>query len=258
MKSPFPGMDPYLDAHWLDVHATLVTSARDMLNQRLPEDLIARSEERLAIDAPDWEVAMGYRPDVQVFSPGRSDPETEGGLMIEAPFKLVVDLEPFTERFIKIIHPEDQRLITVIEFISPTNKHGKGMEKYQAKREELQESGVNVVEVDLCRRGDWRMLLRPHSCPREAVATYRTVVRPGGQRRGAYLYPMPLNKPLPAIPIPLRPEDPQVLLELQPLIDQAYVNGRYSRTIDYRRPPDPPLEGDDSAWAAELLKSASR
>jgi hypothetical protein len=24
MNSPFPGMDPYLEPHWLDVHARLV------------------------------------------------------------------------------------------------------------------------------------------------------------------------------------------------------------------------------------------
>ena len=36
-------------------------------------------------------------------------------------------------------------------------------------------------------------------------------------------------------------------LALQPLLDPAYENGRYDRTIDYSRPPDPPLEEDDAA-----------
>ena len=36
MKSPFPGMDPYLEPHWPDVHTKVVTYAADELNTRLP------------------------------------------------------------------------------------------------------------------------------------------------------------------------------------------------------------------------------
>jgi hypothetical protein len=42
MKSPFPGMDPYLERHWPDVHSALVMSARGVLNELLPPDLVAR------------------------------------------------------------------------------------------------------------------------------------------------------------------------------------------------------------------------
>jgi hypothetical protein len=31
--------------------------------------------------------------------------------------------------------------------------------------------------------------------------------------------------------------------------------GRYGVSIDYRRPPELPLENDDAAWADELLRS---
>jgi hypothetical protein len=40
-------------------------------------------------------------------------------------------------------------------------------------------------------------------------------------------------------------------LELQPLITRVYAAGGHD-DIDYRKPPDPPLEPDDAAWAAEL------
>ena len=66
------------------------------------------------------------------------------------------------------------------------------------------------------------------------------------------LYHLPLAHPLPAIRIPLRYEDPDVVLELQPLIDQAYRNGRYER-IDYSRPLTPPLPAPEAAWVAERL-----
>ena len=42
MKSPFPGMDPHLEAHWRDVHARLILYACDQLEPQLPPALIAR------------------------------------------------------------------------------------------------------------------------------------------------------------------------------------------------------------------------
>jgi hypothetical protein len=191
-------------------------------------------------------------PDVTVYQPEGTD-VSEGGVAVSAPFKLVVDFEPLTERFIRIIRAGDARLITVIEFISPSNKTGKGLNAYRTKRDEYISGGVHVVEIDLVRRGDWRGLLQPHSCPYEAVAPYRATIRLGG-RRTVYLHPMPIRLPLPAISIPLRPGDKELKLALQPLLEQAYEAGRYGRTIDYTKPPNPPLEEEDAAWAQKMLK----
>ena len=46
MDSPFPGMDPYLEQHWRDVHHNLITFIQGALNSQLPEGLIVRVEER--------------------------------------------------------------------------------------------------------------------------------------------------------------------------------------------------------------------
>ena len=51
MKSPFPGMDPYLERHWGDVHQALVTYIRDQLQPSLPDDLRARMQERVYIES---------------------------------------------------------------------------------------------------------------------------------------------------------------------------------------------------------------
>jgi hypothetical protein len=48
MKSPFPGMDPYLDRHWSDVRARLIVYISDQLQPQLGGSLRARVEERLA------------------------------------------------------------------------------------------------------------------------------------------------------------------------------------------------------------------
>src|SRR5437764_6886683 len=103
MKSPFPGMDPYLEHHWLDVHSQLIARSRDALNRVLPEDLVARSEERLAVESElPSDTVRFYGPDVRVFEPGTSD-ERDAVATITAPFKLVVDLDPITDRFVRII-----------------------------------------------------------------------------------------------------------------------------------------------------------
>ena len=59
------------------------------------------------------------------------------------------------------------------------------------------------------------------------------------------------------VSIPLRPADPDVLLELQAILDQCYRNGGYD-DIDYPGEPDPPLRGDDAAWADALLREQGR
>ena len=45
MKSPFPGMDPYMEKHWHEVHHRLITYASDLLQEQLPPQLRARVEE---------------------------------------------------------------------------------------------------------------------------------------------------------------------------------------------------------------------
>jgi hypothetical protein len=47
--------------------------------------------------------------------------------------------------------------------------------------------------------------------------------------------------PLPPIPIPLAPPDPDLSLALQPLVQSVYARSRYDRDIDYGRQLDPPV-----------------
>lgn len=219
--------------------------------------MIARVEERIAIESDD-DYARRIGPDVRVFSPSSADPaESKGGIAIEAPYKIVVELEPIIERFIRVID-EGGTLLTVIELLSPSNKRQPGLRDYHTKRTDLLAAGVHVVEIDLVRAGDWRAVMRPERCPPEAVSTYRAIVRTSGPRPGGYLFPIGLRQPLPEIPIPLRASDKPVLLPLQTLFDGAYEDGRYDQTIDYSRPLDPPLHPEDAAWAEQLVKASGK
>ena len=54
-KNPFPGMNPWLEAYWGDIHTSLTTYARDHIQTQLPADLQARVEEYLSVIEPDEE-----------------------------------------------------------------------------------------------------------------------------------------------------------------------------------------------------------
>ena len=45
-------------------------------------------------------------------------------------------------------------------------------------------------------------------------------------------------------------------LDLPELIDLVYSRGRYD-DIDYSRPPEPPLDPSDAAWAEEVRAASS-
>ena len=201
MPSPFPGMDPYLEPHWRDIHSSLITECRRHLNRSLPEGLVARSEERIAIDA-DGDVIQRYGPDSFVTeSPGRRrswDEEDGGGLMLDAPIVVDAELEPVTERFIRVLSPEGE-VITVVQFLRPSNKVDPGIKEFQRKRADLLEAGVHFVEIDLVRAGDWLELYEPRPFPPAGVATYRSIVRTAWGRGKVWITPIRLTDPLPDV-----------------------------------------------------------
>jgi hypothetical protein len=262
MNSPFPGMDPYLERSWGDVHSRLITASSSALNGVLPEDLVARVEERVVVDCIDYARPRAIYPDVRVYNdpygPQSTTVVASPASRIAQPIVLELDAEEHTETFIAILDPSGGRLITVIEFLSPSNKlPGENRDAYVQKRTELARAGVNLVEVDLIRAGSWRELLRPTVAPRDAETAYRAIVRRGNTPRRVELYRIPLRERLPDIPIPLRPADADATLELQPILDQVYRDGRHDRTR-YDQPCQPPMESTDAEWASEQLRAAGK
>src|SRR5207244_3367746 len=51
MRNPFPGMNPWLDEYWRDVHVSFLVYASDLLNREIPEGMQARVDERTAFEA---------------------------------------------------------------------------------------------------------------------------------------------------------------------------------------------------------------
>lgn len=262
MKSPFPGMDPYLELHWRDVHHRLVMYASDQLQAKLPSDLIARVEEQVYVE-PDEQQVKGRMiyPDVRVTEhPGVG--REEGGVAVaEAVAESIVIYIPerTTEGYVEIREAgASQRLITVVEVLSPSNKSArKGRKRYRQKQRELRRARVSLVEINLLRGGEWVMDLPESLMPAMYRTAYCACIRRGWEPDMRKLYRFGLRDRLPSIGIPLRETDHDVTLDLQLLIDQSYVNGRYD-SIDYSVELDPPFAEADAAWVKDLLKSAGR
>lgn len=256
-------MDPYLERHWLDVHSSLVYLGKVAVQRQLSDDLVARSEERLIVE----DAGVGIRaqhPDVRVVEHGNSGaamrPAAE--VAVAEPLILEVADDAVAQRNIEIIDVSSGgRVVTVIEFVSPSNKMpGDGKAKYKAKQDECVAARVNLVEVDLTRQGERELLVSPWQLPGEYRTAYLTCVyratwNPHGRKE---IYRMPLRERLPAIRIPLRAGDADIVLDLQALVDEAYESGRYDRTIDYRGPFVPPMGEEDAAWADGLLRGDGR
>ena len=267
MNCPFPGMDPYLERHWGDVHQSVITYVRDWLQSRLPGDLRARMQERVYIEVPDVRRGV-YYPDVRVVerpgpSPGtaaavawpatKTAPEN-GDLTPAEPLVIHLDLEPVTEGRVEIIDVKSgHRVVTAIEVLSPANKRpGEGRRLYLQKRRDQQSAGVNTVEIDLLRGGKRVLMIASEQIPPSHRTAYQVCTWRESRRSRVEVCRVPLRERLPVIAIPLRPADRDVPLDLQAILEQCYRNGGYD-DIDYRGEPDPPLSRKDRAWSNALL-----
>ncbi len=261
MSNPFPGMNPYLETHWGDVHHSLIQYCRDALIGDLPDDLLARVEERVFVERDDERV-RSIVPDALIveWHPDRSEPADirEGGVAVAEARTFVCHEEEITEGYIEIRDRDGGRVVTVIEFLSPANKAGgEGTKKYRQKQTEVLQTECSLVAIDLVRSGRRVLSLPEHMIPEEWRHDSLCCIRAGWDRVKFDLYSLPLRERLKALPIPLRQHEPPVLLDLQAIVEQAFRNGRYDR-MDYANDPLPPLRDDEAGWADELLKLAGK
>ncbi len=119
----FPGMNPYIESpyRWPEIHTWLIVEIARSLNPQLLPKYRAAVETRVYIDS-------------QVTLP--------------------MPLER-RERYLEIREIATQRVLTVIEVRSPSNKQsGNGRRKYLAKRQAVLSSATHLIEIDLLRKGE--------------------------------------------------------------------------------------------------------
>ncbi len=117
----------------------------------------------------------------------------------------------------------------------------------------MQRGRVNLVEIDLLRKGSWTVLVGSNLLPESLRTPYRICVWRQWRPMVLEFYHAPLRERLPAIRVPLRESDHDVVLDIQALIDGSYLHGRYERT-NYNPDPDPPWKGDYAEWADAILR----
>lgn len=263
MQNPFPGMNPYLEdiALWGEVHHRMITYLADALNRVLPEPYAAFIEERVYVESPAIERQM--IPDVLVSKP-LSEPSRAGATaaLADAPTRIQLEtLDPHREGYIQIFSLRDRQrvLTTVIEILSPTNKtpNAVGREQYLKKQQELLQSTVHLMEIDLLHYGEHTVFL-----PREAIEAdgswdYLIALhRAGWGGRAGDVWRVALPEKLPRVVVPLLPADGEVVVDLQEVLNQTYEAGQFHRKIDYSVDPLAPLSPDKLAWVRQWLQQA--
>ena len=119
------------------------------------------------------------------------------------------------------------------------------------KRQSLLLGEANLVEIDLLRGG--RRMPMLDAWPDSAYTLLVARAKKYGLCR---VWPVHFETPLPELPIPLAKPDPDILLNLQPMLDSIYRRSRYWRSIDYSKPLSPPLDEALSGWLRKQLKSS--
>ena len=253
VHSPFPGMDPYLEAStiWPDVHTSLMNIFREQLTPLLAPKYVAELETQVVIDHLDDEVQV-VRPDVSLTPPRQATGSPAAVAMAEPlPVLLRVPLDIPTRLVSMYIRQRpNETLVAVLELVSPVNKRrGEGRTEYLEKRRAFLRARLHLIEIDLLRSYP-RM---PFDDPLPP-ADYLVMVATAGERPRCSVWPINVRQPLPTIPIPLLDPDPPVPLALGQALHTAYERARYDLRVDYRQPPMPPLAPEDAAWAAAVLR----
>jgi hypothetical protein len=247
-------MDPYLEraSLWPNVHNSLIIALRDELAPMLrPRYYVAVEERtvRLGLDnllfAARLDVAVVRSPSRVAEAPATYEPS--GIVTVELPLP-----DEVHEVYLEIHDVGPDRVVTVFEILSPTNKEpGEGRRQYEQKRLALLGTLTHLVEIDLLRSG--------HPMPMRGYigqSDYRILVSRAERRPRADLLPFGLRQPIPAFQLPLLAGDAEPEVDLNRLLHALYDRAGYDLRIDYRAEADPPLAEADMAWADALLRGA--
>ncbi len=264
MPSPFPGMDPYIEACglWGDFHDRLIIGICNTISEALPRGFVARVAKRsyLVLVESEEKAESHFEPDVKVTAARERTQDSRHGSQTSPTADALqgdsVAVRPFIEErfhetFIDIYELEpERRLLTSIEVLSPSNKirGSKGWELYLRKRQALLLGKANLVEIDLL-RGGTRM---PMLDPLPDSPYYILVGREGWPPR-CRAWPAHFDRPLPPIPVPLAKPHADIPLALQPTVESIYASSRYADDIDYSQPLNPPLTPEQAAWLDKRL-----
>jgi hypothetical protein len=258
MPSPFPGMDPYIEAPdiWSDFHGDVAAEMRAELNRVLQPRYVARLTPHVTYEIVEMAERHNIRPDVGVWQPQPPSTEQSSSVAVTTavPVESVVEMDvPLRLYTVEVHETETLRLVTAIEILSPVNKRPshEAYYDYQRKRRALLRSTTHLLEIDLLRGGERPPLAQP--VPR---APYYVTLSRVNRRPYVDVWPIQLWEKLPVLPVPLLEPDPDAVLDLGAVVAAVYDRGAYARLIDYHRPPPPPALSDpETIWLDKHLQT---
>lgn len=261
MASPFPGMDPYLEGEmWQEFHDRFANQISAELLPQLRPKYVALLAKRYVLDRPGLGIMQPTErvvyPDVHIvrpLQPAAVRPPSYGGVAVMEPTIEVAS--PVAEEIpvlsIEIRDIAERRLVTLIEILSPVNKRGQGARDYADRRLELMQTATHLLEIDLLTQGQRIQLRGPLPAAPYYVFLSRVQRRPYTQ-----VYALALQAPLPRLPVPLLPPDPDVVLDLQAALDACFDLVGYEQLLDYQAAPPAGLSDSDQTWAVAQLQQA--
>ncbi len=251
-KSPFPGMDPYLEGNlWPDVHHQLASVIVELIAPQIAPNYVARVD---AYTVEDRRPAAGLNiiyPDVAVLYKNELKEPTETyersiseiskpSYEIPAVFRIKIP-------FVEIRDRASNKLITAIEILSPVNKRRPGLDEYLQKRQDLHKAGVHLLEIDLLRRG--KRVIQPAPKTHYLFDLWRA------KSDHISVWTNLVQENLPVLPVPLANDDPDARLPIKTALDKIYERGLYNLSIDYTQaPPAPKFSAEEQQWMQALLQ----
>ncbi|HEV3144129.1 MAG TPA: DUF4058 family protein [Gemmataceae bacterium] len=253
MPSPFPGMDPYVEASgvWGDFHTTFLVAIKAKLNAVLPRRFQAKVELFVFINSPRPSKKRRWlEPDSFVIERQR---KSAGGVLVApsaASARITLPRVRKRHKSVVVVDRQANKVVTAIETLSPSNKQaGEDRSAYLAKRREYLGSGVNLVEIDLLRAGK----KLPPQGSRPAREDYYVMVCRAWEFPEADLWEFTMRDPLPNIPIPLTQDVADAILPLRQCFDRAYDESCYDSGLDYDQQLAPQPRKADAAWVRQVL-----
>jgi hypothetical protein len=259
MPSPFPGMDPFIEmGHWQTFHNRFISAMADTLVPQVRPAYAVDIGQDIYLVIDDGETQV-REPDIAVVGEpaGRESSRTgptarAGGVATLEPIALTIPIpRERRHRFIEVRDNKSRDVITIVELLSPANRIDRGGRRsYLAKRRDILESGINLIELDLMRRGH-KLPMKP----RMPIADYSAVVCRTEKMPRAAVYTWSLHDVLPDVPVPLADGDPDVSLKLQPAFNEVYDRVGFDYTLPYHHQLRPPIREADRGWLAEVLSA---
>jgi hypothetical protein len=264
MASPFPGMDPFLEGEmWQEFHETLANQIRQQLIPFVRPKYVALLAKRYALDQPIFGILKpddqkAMYPDVHVVRPSKYPVATP---TLTSSQTSTLTATPYTTEWISPINEEvpilsieirdvaERRLVTLIEILSPANKHGEGAMEYSKRRQQILRTYTHLLEIDLLVKG--KRVLEVEKPPPNPYFVYLSRF---DQRPVTQVWEITLQQPLPTIPVPLLPPDPDVLVDLQAVITACFDLVGYETLLDYHGPPPSGFNKEDRQWIEDHLR----